>query len=83
MELALLKAGLIRKENFGDFQRLKWSRSSRTDKGVHSLATVLGFRAECEPARWAADPEGLDYAAAINRCALRSICSAIEGMFLG
>lgn len=25
-------------------RKTKWSRSSRTDKGVHSLATVIGLR---------------------------------------
>ena len=33
-------------------QRLKWSRSSRTDKGVSSLCTVVSLRAEIDPAAW-------------------------------
>jgi tRNA pseudouridine38-40 synthase len=34
----------VQEANFGDFRKTKWSRSSRTDKGVHSLATVIGLR---------------------------------------
>lgn len=44
LEKAILQAGLITEANFGDFRKTKWSRSSRTDKGVHSLATVIGLR---------------------------------------
>lgn len=40
LEAAMFKAGFIRQENFGDFSKLNFSRASRTDKGVHSLATV-------------------------------------------
>lgn len=47
--LLLLRPGLTRcsyhsESNYGDFRKTKWSRSSRTDKGVHSLATVIGLR---------------------------------------
>lgn len=44
LEPAIFKAGMIAEANFGDFRKTKWSRSSRTDKGVHSLATVIGLR---------------------------------------
>jgi tRNA pseudouridine38-40 synthase len=44
LETAIFKAGQITEANFGDFRKTKWSRSSRTDKGVHSLATVIGLR---------------------------------------
>jgi hypothetical protein len=40
LEKALFEAGLISPSNYGDFKKTKWSRSSRTDKGVHSLCTV-------------------------------------------
>jgi len=40
LERAIYDAGLISACNFGDFRKLKWNRSSRTDKGVHSLCTV-------------------------------------------
>lgn len=42
LELALFKAGMIADTNMGDFDRIRWSRSSRTDKGVHSLSLVSG-----------------------------------------
>ena len=38
-------------------QRLKWSRSSRTDKGVSSLCTVVSLRAEIDPTAWDDDVE--------------------------
>lgn len=44
LEKAILDAGMIKQDNFGDFRKTKWSRSSRTDKGVHSLCTVIGLR---------------------------------------
>ena len=39
-------------------QRLKWSRSSRTDKGVSSLCTVVSARCEIDPDSWNEDAEG-------------------------
>jgi tRNA pseudouridine38-40 synthase len=44
LEKAVFAAGMITAANYGDFRKTKWSRSSRTDKGVHSLATVIGLR---------------------------------------
>lgn len=67
LETALLKAGFMRRENFGHFQKINWSRSSRTDKGVHALAAVVAFKAHCAADHWATDPEGLEYASAINK----------------
>jgi len=40
LEDAVFAANLISAANYGDFRKTKWNRSSRTDKGVHSLATV-------------------------------------------
>ena len=40
LERAIFKAGLISEANFGSFSKVKWTRASRTDKGVHSLGTV-------------------------------------------
>lgn len=37
---ALFAAGAIMESNVGPLAKIKWSRSSRTDKGVHSIATV-------------------------------------------
>ena len=44
LERALLNTGRIAPSNYGDLFKVKWSRNSRTDKGVHSLSTVIGFR---------------------------------------
>ena len=37
---ALVRAGRVLEANAGAHHKMGWSRSSRTDKGVHSLATV-------------------------------------------
>lgn len=37
---AIFEAGMMLSSNKDNPQRLKWSRSSRTDRGVHSLGTV-------------------------------------------
>jgi len=60
----------MRPSNAGSPHKVAWSRSSRTDAGVHSLATLLGLRLELEP-RYAEsagtdDPEGTLVAASIN-----------------
>jgi hypothetical protein len=44
LERALFEAGMISEANYGDFRKTKWARSSRTDKGVHSLCTVGSAR---------------------------------------
>ena len=48
IEDAIFNAGGILLPNYRSkgLQRLKWSRSSRTDKGVSSLFTVVGLRME-------------------------------------
>ncbi|OQR92340.1 ubiquitin fusion degradation protein [Achlya hypogyna] len=38
---ALFKAGCIRDSNFDDMNKIGWSRSSRTDKGVHASIIVF------------------------------------------
>lgn len=43
LEKAVFQAGLIAESNFGTLSKIKWSRNSRTDKGVHSLSTVGGW----------------------------------------
>jgi tRNA pseudouridine38-40 synthase len=48
-------------------QRLKWSRSSRTDKGVSSLCTVVSLRAEIDPEVWDADAEARETAKEITK----------------
>ncbi|CAI7856231.1 unnamed protein product [Closterium sp. NIES-53] len=46
LEQALLAAGMMLPSNFGDLFKIGWSRSSRTDKGVHSVATVVSVKLE-------------------------------------
>lgn len=40
LETAIHAAGGILDTNLGNLTRLQWTRSSRTDKGVHSLSLV-------------------------------------------
>lgn len=40
LQAALDAAGCILPSNFGNLQKIGWSRSSRTDKGVHAQANV-------------------------------------------
>lgn len=40
LQTALCKSGCVTESNSVSLSKVKWSRSSRTDKGVHSLATV-------------------------------------------
>jgi len=60
LEDALLSAGLILATNYGSagLGRLGWSRSSRTDKGVSSLATWVTCRLEVDEAWWDAHGAG-------------------------
>ncbi|PRW32888.1 tRNA pseudouridine synthase [Chlorella sorokiniana] len=66
LEEAIFKAGGILASNRGQPSKVSWSRSSRTDKSVHSLATVVAMKMEVEPESFDTDPEGQALAAAIN-----------------
>ena len=72
VEDALFAAGGVKTSNYRSraLARLKWSRSSRTDKGVSSLATVVSLRLELDPAVWDAD-QGGDYEA-------KALCAKIN-----
>ena len=64
-----MAAGFILPTNYGSrgLSRLSWSRSSRTDKGVSSLATVCTCRLEVDPAWWEhGDGDGEALCAAVN-----------------
>jgi len=63
---ALLAAGGVTAQNAENLSKVGWSRSSRTDKGVHSLSTVVSLKLLVAPDRFDDDPEGLSVAAEIN-----------------
>ena len=44
LESALFKSRCISQENFGFLSKIKWSRASRTDKGVHALCSVVALK---------------------------------------
>ncbi|XP_020700426.1 putative tRNA pseudouridine synthase isoform X1 [Dendrobium catenatum] len=66
LESAIYKAGGIRDSNYGDLQKIKWARSSRTDKGVHSLATIITLKMEIPEDAWKNDPNGTLLASYVN-----------------
>ncbi|KAL0039788.1 hypothetical protein WJX77_008016 [Trebouxia sp. C0004] len=67
LQAALDAAGCILPSNFGNLQKIGWSRSSRTDKGVHALANVVAMKLECDPESFKADPEGSQLASDMNQ----------------
>ncbi|KAL2317398.1 hypothetical protein Fmac_031274 [Flemingia macrophylla] len=66
LETAIFQAGGMRKSNFGDLNKVKWGRSSRTDKGVHSLATMIAFKMEIPENAWKDDDNGIALANRVN-----------------
>lgn len=66
LEAAIFAAGGILPSNMGSLNKLRWTRSSRTDKSVHSLATVVAMKMECDASSFEEDPLGLGLADAIN-----------------
>ncbi|MCE3050279.1 hypothetical protein HAX54_046809 [Datura stramonium] len=66
LEKAISKAGGIRDSNFGNLYKIGWARSSRTDKGVHSLATMISLKMEIPRDAWEDDPSGIILANCVN-----------------
>ncbi|WCJ34964.1 hypothetical protein M5689_016240 [Euphorbia peplus] len=66
LEKAIYKAGGIRESNFGNLHKVGWTRSSRTDKGVHSLATMITLKMEIPETAWKEDPCGTALADFVN-----------------
>ncbi|PPS03928.1 hypothetical protein GOBAR_AA16739 [Gossypium barbadense] len=66
LETAIFKAGGIRDSNYGDLHKIAWARSSRTDKGVHSLATMISLKMEIPEDAWKEDPSGIALANCVN-----------------
>lgn len=69
LEAAIFKVGGIRDSNMGDLTKVGWSRASRTDKGVHSLASVVALKMLVPESggTFVADPEGIQIASSINK----------------
>ncbi|KAJ0547434.1 putative mitochondrial tRNA pseudouridine(27/28) synthase [Helianthus annuus] len=73
LETAIYKAGGIRDSNFGDLNKIAWARSSRTDKGVHSLSTMISLKMEIPESAWVGDPNGTELANLVNTYLPKSI----------
>ena len=56
LELALVRVGLLRRENFGYPHKYSWSTSGRTDKGVHAAAQTVSLKIE-----WPAEKGNEDF----------------------
>ncbi|KAJ4837856.1 hypothetical protein Tsubulata_019736 [Turnera subulata] len=68
LERAIFDAGGILESNYGKLQKIGWARSSRTDKGVHSLATTITMKMEIPENAWQGDPCGIALAKCVNSC---------------
>ncbi|KAF5198937.1 tRNA pseudouridine synthase [Thalictrum thalictroides] len=66
LENAIFRAGGIRDSNYGDLHKIGWARSSRTDKGVHSLGTTISLKMEIPETAWKEDPYGIALANYVN-----------------
>lgn len=67
LEEAIYKAGFIVENNYQDFGKLRWSRCSRTDKGVHAACNVVSLKIVVEPDAFDVDEEGIEIAERVNR----------------
>ncbi|CAN0903775.1 Putative tRNA pseudouridine synthase [Linum grandiflorum] len=66
LEDAIFNAGGILESNYGHLNKVAWARSSRTDKGVHSLATTITMKMEIPETAWKDDPYGIALARTVN-----------------
>ncbi|CAH9073378.1 unnamed protein product [Cuscuta europaea] len=66
LEKAIFKAGGIKDSNFGNLYKIGWARSSRTDKGVHSLSTIISLKMEIPETAWKNDPSGMGLASIVD-----------------
>ena len=44
LERAILLAGGISEQNFGHFEKVNWSRTARTDRGVHAISQTVALK---------------------------------------
>ncbi len=66
LEEAIYKSGGILDSNRGSLGKIGWCRSSRTDKRVHSLSTVISLKLECDPEVFESEPDGAPIVSGIN-----------------
>ncbi|KAJ8441876.1 hypothetical protein Cgig2_034135 [Carnegiea gigantea] len=66
LEHALYNVGGIHDRNYGNLHKIAWVKSSRTDKGVHSLATTISLKLEIPDYAWRNDPDGVALANIVN-----------------
>ncbi|KAJ0979238.1 hypothetical protein J5N97_014712 [Dioscorea zingiberensis] len=73
LESAIHRSGGILDTNYGNLHKIGWARSSRTDKGVHSLATMISLKLEIPEHAWKDDPAGTLLASYVNSNLPRNI----------
>ncbi|KAJ8759859.1 hypothetical protein K2173_009960 [Erythroxylum novogranatense] len=73
LEQAIFKDGGIQESNYGNLHKIGWARSSHTDKGVHSLATMISMNMEIPENAWRNDPCGIALAKHVNQYLPNSI----------
>ncbi|KAJ7565138.1 hypothetical protein O6H91_02G049700 [Diphasiastrum complanatum] len=66
LEKAIYRSGGILESNYGNLHKVSWVRSSRTDKGVHSLSTVISMKMEVPYGTWTSDPDGTSLVDSVN-----------------
>lgn len=66
LEEAIYQSGGILESNRGCLKKIGWARSSRTDKRVHSLCTVISLKLECDSGIFEEEPDGRSIAESIN-----------------
>ena len=49
LEKGLFDIGCITESNHKDISKIGWSRSSRTDKGVHAARVIIGVKLQVDP----------------------------------
>ena len=68
LEIALFEAGFIAPSNHNDISKIGWTRSSRTDKGVHAARVVVGVKLEVDPLWVLPDQRVPGVVDAVNKC---------------
>lgn len=85
LENAIYQAGYIRDSNHQQLDKIGWSRSSRTDKGVHAARIIVSAKLEVDNGLEAPEPPASEIARRISEHLPSDIkvfsCSRVNGGF--